>query len=44
MPAPAKVVELVRIFECHIGQHTSADIKEAKLREQFINRFCKVLG
>jgi hypothetical protein len=44
MPAPAKVVELVGIFECHIDPYTSAEFKETKLREQFINRFCKVLG
>jgi hypothetical protein len=44
MPAPAKVLELVGIFERHVDEYASPDFKEVMLREPFINPFFKSLG
>jgi hypothetical protein len=44
MPAPAKVLELIGIFERHADEYTSPDFKEVMLREPFINPFFKSLG
>jgi hypothetical protein len=44
MPAPAKVLELVGIFERYADEYTSPDFKEVMLRQQFINPSFKSLG
>jgi hypothetical protein len=44
MPRPAKVLELVVLFERHPDEYTSPDFKEVKLRELFINPVFKSLG
>jgi hypothetical protein len=44
MPAPAKVLELIEVFERHADEYTSPDFKEVMLREPFINPLFKSLG
>jgi predicted type IV restriction endonuclease len=44
MPAPAKVLELIGVFERHAEEYESPDFKEVMLRQQFINPFFKSLG
>jgi hypothetical protein len=44
MPAPAKVVELIGVFERLADEYTSAAFSEAMTRQQFINPFFKSLG
>jgi hypothetical protein len=44
MPAPAKVLEFMGVFERHADEYTSPDFKEVMLRQQFVNPFFKSLG
>jgi hypothetical protein len=44
MPAPAKVLELMGVFERHADDYSSPGFNEAMLRQQFINPFFKSRG